>query len=61
MIQPSLLGYDIGVGIFIFLIVIDSTVSVIYKKRRMDWIFAVASWVTLIFFLLEIFGVFVWI
>ncbi len=57
MIQPSLLGYDIGVGIFILLIVIDSTVCVIYKKRRLDWAFAILSWLALGFFILRISGV----
>lgn len=51
------LGYDIGVGIFIVLIVVDATVSVIFKRRKLDWVYAIAMWCIFIYFLLRIGGI----
>lgn len=57
MIQPSMLGYDIGAGIFILLVVIQATVSVIYRRKKLDWVFAILIWGIFIFFILRLLGV----
>jgi hypothetical protein len=52
-----MLGYDIGAGIFILLVVIQATVSVIYRRKKLDWVFAILIWGIFIFFILRLLGV----
>jgi hypothetical protein len=57
MIQPFMLDYDIGAGIFILLVIIQATVSVVYRRERLDWVFVILIWSIFIFFILRLLGV----